>query len=444
MKILFASMPMDGHFNPLTGLAVYLRRRGHDLRWYTGPTYAPKLAALGVPHYPFVTATDVNGENLAEYYPEYKELGVGPKAIAFAAEKLFFANIEAHLSDIRALRAEFPFEAIVFDSAFYAGLLVAETMNVPAYPIWPAPTPAPASRDAPPPFFGLEPMGGPFGKLRDKVVTWMVESTMKSGIRIWNAVRAKEGLAPHRGSPLDLHIDRSTAMFMVGAPGLDFPRSDWPKNLEFVGALLPHKEADGELQSSIAERVAQYAGRVVLVSQGTIDNRDPNKLFVPSLEALAGGDKLVVVTTGGRHTAELQKRFPQDNVIIDDFIAFDVLMPHVALFISNGGYGSVMQALANGVPLLLAGKLEAKNDINARLAYRGLAVDLETERPSSKQIAKGVARVLGDPHYRENVARARAELARYDAFAIIERAVVGTGVGASDGPRGRVRERRAS
>ena len=37
MKILFASMPADGHFNPLTGVAVDLAERGHDVRWYAGP-----------------------------------------------------------------------------------------------------------------------------------------------------------------------------------------------------------------------------------------------------------------------------------------------------------------------------------------------------------------------------------------------------------------------
>jgi UDP:flavonoid glycosyltransferase YjiC (YdhE family) len=49
-RILFASMPLDGHFSPLTGLAVHLRERGHDVRFYTGLSYTKKLAALGIPH----------------------------------------------------------------------------------------------------------------------------------------------------------------------------------------------------------------------------------------------------------------------------------------------------------------------------------------------------------------------------------------------------------
>ena len=49
-KILFASFPADGHFNPLTGLAVHLKELGYDVRWYTSRSYAGKLSRLGIPH----------------------------------------------------------------------------------------------------------------------------------------------------------------------------------------------------------------------------------------------------------------------------------------------------------------------------------------------------------------------------------------------------------
>ena len=149
---------------------------------------------------------------------------------------------------------------------------------------------------------------------------------------------------------------------------------------------------------------------------------------MPALTALAPSKYLVVATTGGRHTGELRRRFPGDNVVVEDFVDYDALMPHASLFVSSGGYGSVMQALVNGVPLVVAGKLEGKNDISARLDYRGLALDLRTDRPSPRQIRRAVARVLGDPRYRERVARLRKELAAYDPYAIIESSVTGESV----------------
>ncbi len=426
MRLLLASMPMDGHFNPLTGLAVHLCGRGHDVRWYTGPSYAERLAALGVPHSPFVRAVEVTGENLATHYPEYSKLGVGPKAIAFALEKIFFANLEGHLHDVIDLHSKFPFEAIVFEAAFYAGRLVSEKLSVPAHAIWPAPTPAPTSRTAPPPFFGLRPMAGPFGKLRDAIVMKMLTSSTKNGMKIWHELRKREGLPAWSGHLFDLHNDTSTALFMVGTPTMDFPRDDWPENLEFVGPLLGHRRSpSGDLAGTLADKVEKHRGRVVVVAQGTVDNRDPDKLFVPTLRALAGSEYLVVATTGGQNSDVLRRRFPNDNIVIEDYVDYGALMPHAALFVSNGGYGSVLQALVHGVPLLLAGKLEAKNDVNARLDYRGLGLDLRTERPSPKQIQRGVEKVLGDVKYRDNVARLSAELSNYDPFTIIEKRVIG-------------------
>ena len=43
-RILFANFPADGHFNPLTGLAVYLAKQGYDVRWYTSKGFAAQTA----------------------------------------------------------------------------------------------------------------------------------------------------------------------------------------------------------------------------------------------------------------------------------------------------------------------------------------------------------------------------------------------------------------
>lgn len=425
MRILIASLPMDGHFGFLTGLAVHLQERDHEVAWYTGRSYAKKLAALGVRHLPFTRALEITSDNLAEHYPEYARLGNGPKALAFALEKVFFVNLEAHLHDILELRADFPFDALVFDGAFYAGRLVAEKCGADAYPVWPAPTPAPVSKTAPPPFFGLQPMRGPFGWLRDAIISRLLASSAKGGMKLWDELRAREGLAPWSGNLFDIHNETSTAMFMVGCPGMDFPRDDWPPHLEFVGPLVAHgSSSPSPLSADLGDKIACHEGHVIVVAQGTIDNRDPDKLFMPALEALAGTPHLVVATTGGRHTEMLRARFPQDNVVVEDWIDFGALMPHTDLFITNGGYGSVMQALINRVPLLLAGKREGKEDICARMDFRGLGLSLRTERPTAAQIARGVERVLDTPTYRENVERLHGELASYDPCAIIERRIV--------------------
>ena len=72
-KILFACFPADGHFNPLTGLAMYLKEKGCDVRWYTSDYYAQKLKRLGIVHYGFQKALDTNASKIEEVFPEREQ-----------------------------------------------------------------------------------------------------------------------------------------------------------------------------------------------------------------------------------------------------------------------------------------------------------------------------------------------------------------------------------
>ncbi|MCA1681230.1 MAG: glycosyltransferase, partial [Actinobacteria bacterium] len=337
-----------------------------------------------MPHLPFRRATEINGDNIAEHFPEIENLK-GPKRIAFDLEKIFFGNTKAHFDDIREIREEFPFEVLVADGAFYAAYLVAKKLELPVYGIGPGPTPAPTSPTAPPPFFGLTPATNPLARVKHRIVGAMVKSTTKPGMRTFNELLASEGLPAYARSVFDLPSDAATLFFQTGVAGMDFPRSDWPANHRFVGPLLPPRTAAGTQELPFADKLAQY-GSVVVVSQGTVDNRDPDKLLIPALTALANTDHLVVACTGRRNTDALRARFAHDNILVEDWVDFDILLPRADLLICNGGYGSIMHALMNEVPILSAGKLEAKNDINARLAYRGFGLDLKTERPTPTQI----------------------------------------------------------
>jgi len=73
-KILFATMPADGHFNPLTGIAMHFKTKGHEVRWYCSQTYEGKLNKLGIQLYPYKKAREVNSENLHALYPGISKL----------------------------------------------------------------------------------------------------------------------------------------------------------------------------------------------------------------------------------------------------------------------------------------------------------------------------------------------------------------------------------
>jgi UDP:flavonoid glycosyltransferase YjiC (YdhE family) len=340
----------------MTGLAQRLRREGHDVRFYAGRSFAGRLERLGVPHVPFRRAAEINGQNLAGHFPEIDKLK-GPRRVGFDVEKIFFAPIPAHYAYVVELHAGFPFEVLVNDGPFYAAYPVTGKLGIPAYGIAPVPTPTAKSAGAPPPFFGLAPAAGPATRLKHRIVWAMVESTAKRARPILDELLAREGLHAYDGSIYQLPWDTVTRMFATGAAAMDFAGIRWPDNHTFVGPLLPPR-TDQAQQTAFVDRLAA-AAPVVVVSQGTVDNRDPEKLFVPALTALAGTGHLVVACTGHRNTGALRERFPQGNVIVEDWADFDALLPYADVFITNGGYGSIMQAIMAGVPIVSAGKSAA-------------------------------------------------------------------------------------
>jgi len=418
MKILFASMPADGHFNPLTGIAVQLTGRGHDVRWYAGPTYGARLDRLGMPWFAYERATEVMASNLNELFPERATLK-GPKLISFDLDKFFVSQVENHYQDMAAIRHEWPFDALVCDGALYAELLVAESLHVPVFAV--GLTMVMPDAQGPPPFFGLRPARTPLGRLRHAVVRKMLASGMRAGTTHYNEILARHGVAPIRsdGFPHEPML-RTRRVFLNGSPGLEFPGYQTFANAEYVGPLVPARRALGA-SAALPDVVVDPTAKVVAVSQGTVDNTDPAKLIIPTIEALRDSGYVVVATTAGAQTTVLRARFPQPNVVIADFINYDDLFPHVDVFVTSGGFGSNLTAFLHGVPVVGAGKREGKNDINARIGYNNLGIDLRTERPKPAAIRKAVRRLIDDPTYARKVADLRAELQSYDPIEAIEK-----------------------
>ncbi len=421
MKILIATMPADGHFNPLTGVALDLQSHGHNVRWYAGPQYQPKLESLGLSVFPYDRATEITGENIQELFPERAKLR-GPKRISFDSEKFFIANVEHHYRDIVDIHESFPFDAFLCDAALYVQKLVAEKLGVPVYSI--VPGPLMATKELPPPFFGLRPPKTVVGALVHRAVQAMLDSTLRRGVQTYNEILAAEGISPISVDRfLDVSLGCARRIFLVGAPGLDFPQLRVPERAEFVGALVPAR------RSAVAETTLPAIARntratVVAVSQGTVDNDDPRKVIIPTLDAYKNNpDVVVVATTGGKNTERLRQSYPQPNLVIEDFLPYEELFPLVDVFVTNGGFGSVLAALSRGIPVVCAGKREGKNDINARVDYNGLGVDLRTEHPRARKIAASVRRVIADQQFTDNVARVKTELASYEPLTIIRRRI---------------------
>lgn len=416
-RILFASVPFDGHFNPLTGIAVHLQSLGHDVRWYAGPSYANRLSRLGIAHLPFRAAPEVNGTNVHEHFPERETLK-GLKLLRFEFKHVIVGNTGAYFDDLAAIfDDEFRFETLVCDGMFYAYALVAQALSVPVHVVQPAPMLF-SSPDTPPNFAGMTPATTAVGRFAHRRLRTVMEKvSMGAGMPLFHQAFTDRGLEVPAGSIFDLPLSCATLVFQSGVPGFSYPRRQLSSRVVFAGPLLPYRSPDDPPGTFTPH--LRPGRKVIVISQGTVDNHDPSKLITPALDALRDSGHVLFVATGGANTAELRQAYPGDDIIIEDYLDFGRLFEHADLFICNGGYGSILLSLSKGVPVLSAGVREGKNDVNAHVRYFGVGIDLRTEQPKPAKIRRAVDKLLSDESFRANVSRLAAELRSYDPNAII-------------------------
>ncbi len=412
-RILFATVPLEGHFNPLTSLAMHLKAQGHDVRWYTGRTFQQKLEKLHIPHFPFIKALEVNSDNIEEIFPERKQYKSLTRKLKFDIKNVFVRRAPEYYLDIKEINKTFPFDVMIADASFGGIPMVRELLHKPVIAIGIIPL-METSRDLAPYGMGITPSGSLIGQIRQQVLRFVARNLLLKGAdQAMNHIFRSYAMKPATESIFDVMIRRADLYLQSGVPGFEYHRSDLSQNIRFIGSLLPYRTKTLALPAELQEKLGQYR-KVILVTQGTVE-RDVEKIIVPTLEAFKGTDYLVVATTGGSQTDALRARYPQANIIIEDFIDFNAIMPHADIYVTNGGYGGVLLGIEHALPLVVAGIHEGKSEINARVGYFKLGINLKTEHPTQDQIRISVEEVLQNKMYKKRVEKLREEFHQYDS-----------------------------
>ena len=422
-KILFASVPIDGHFNPLTDLAVYLKNRGHDVRWYAGKAFDKKLEKLSIPRFPFKEAKEINQFNIDEYYPERTKIKSGVKKLQFDLKYFFVDRAPEYFTDIRQIYEEFPFDIMVCDAAFTALHLVRRKLNVRVVCLGIFPL-MQTSKDCAPYGLGLAPSNSLFGRVKQALLRSLTKNLVfKASMLEYNKILAKYGVPPVNGLLFDVPFSEVDLYLQSGVPGFEYKRSDVAPTVRFVGGLRTFR--DPSKASASPELLARLDGskKAILVSQGTFEP-DHSKLIHPTLEAFKDTDYLILVATGFHHTEILRTTYPQPNVFIEDFMDFDVVMPKCDVYITNGGYGGVLLSIDHALPMVCAGVNEGKNEICTRVGYFRIGIDLKTEFAKPEALKEAVEELIRDESYKQNIEKLRNEFVSYDTRRLCEKHIL--------------------
>lgn len=418
-RVLFANVPADGHFNPLTGLAVHLKNKGCDVRWYTSPSYAAKIKALGIPFYGFKKAMDISANaDIDTIFPERKNHKGQVNKLKFDMIHVFILRSPEYYADILEIQNEFPFELMIADITFGGIPFVKEKMKIPVISVSVVPLPE-TSKDLAPPGLGIIPSYTKAGKLKQRLLRFIADKLLfAKPIKVMRDLLAGYGISTGKAGIFDILIQKSSLVLQSGTPGFEYKRTDMSPHIKFAGPLLPWSE-NKIFKRWYSEKLRKY-DQVILVTQGTVE-KDIEKLLAPTLEAFKNSNALVIATTGGSQTEALRKRFPQENLVIEDFISFNDVMPYADVYISNGGYGGVLLSIQHHLPMVVAGIHEGKNEINARVGYFKLGINLNTEKPTVLQLRRSVEEILSNQLYSENVKKLNREFSNYQPGVLLEK-----------------------
>jgi len=408
-RFLFAAQPGVGHVAPMLPVVSRLARAGHEVVWYCGEAFRSKIEAAGAAFTPFREALDVGTAAMDELISKRAQLK-GLAQVRFDLTHLFFGQIGRMHRDLQAILREFPADVVVADPTILAAQTLREAGG-PPNAVFSITVLGMESRDVAPFGFGLAPSATPLGRLRNRALHALFRDLICGPARAeLRRQRASVGVAPE---PFGMFAESPFLTIQPSVPALEYPRSDLPDTLHFIGALLPDAPASFTPPAWWEEATAGRR-RVVLVTQGTVAAQ-VRELIAPTLRALAHEQDLLVIAAGVDDLAELGP-IPA-NARVEQFVPFKPLLPHVDVYVTNGGFGGLHYALANGVPVVGAGTTEDKTEVNARIAYSGVGINLKTSTPTPAQVRAAVLRVLREPGYRERARAVQAELTRHDASA---------------------------
>ena len=404
-RFLIGTIPLVGHINPALPIARQLVKRGHEVWWYTGKNFQSKVEATGARYVPIRTGLDCYDPNNIP-----KNLK-GLAHLKYAFKHSFADPAVGQVKDLTDILREFPADVLLSDVCFLGAAWVHEKGG-PPWAAFGITALSVISDDTAPFGLGMLPDASTFGRLRNRCLNWVFQQALFKDVTVYiNQVRASIGLPPYQKGFFDAVI--SPFLFLQGTvPAFEYPRSNMPPQVHFIGPYLP--EPPVAFTPPVWWDELKSGKPVIHVTQGTVAT-EADDLIVPTLQALADEDVLIVAATGGQPIENIKLAPIPANARIEPFIPYYYLLPHVDVMVTNGGYNGVQAALAFGVPLVAAGQTEEKPEICARVEWSGVGINLKSKTPRPMQIKNAVKKILSSPHYRQNAERLKADIASYDA-----------------------------
>ncbi len=368
-RFLFVVPPLVGHLNPTIAVARELSRRGHEVAWaghadICGPRLPPgsTLFSLG----------DASRNEFFRPALERSQRVRGLESLQFLWESLLVPLARATRPRITEIIATYAPDVLVVDQQALGGALAARASGLP----WA--TFATTSAGVTDPLAALP-------KVKSWVDAQLAELEREAGLTRAAAPGAAD-LSP-----------RCAIIFSTDA--LVGPLEQFPPHFHFVGPSISDRP---DATPFPFEQLAP-AQRRVLISLGTVSPDRAGDFYATCVSALAGGPwQAIVVAPDGRIPN------PPANFIVRARVPQLALLPHCHAVICHAGHNTTVEALAHGLPLVVAPIRDDQPVIAEQVVRAQCGVRVKFGRLTPAALREALVRVLDEPSFAQAAARVRA------------------------------------
>jgi zeaxanthin glucosyltransferase len=357
-KFLFVVPPLAGHLNPAVAVHHALVALGHEVAW-VGPE--GRLRPLVGPD------TTVYPTGMRPYRGQ---LDRGMAAVKSLWTGFVLPYAKFTLSTVETAVCGFAPDLVVVDQHAPAGVLAAHRQGLP----WA--TLVPQSMELTRPLRVLPTVDG-----------WV--DAQLNGLWTSAGLPAREYVDP-RWSPW-LVLAFTTAALTGGYP--------LPEQVALVGPALGARPGPDFPWTFLAED-----RRTVLVTVGTLAVDVATDFYARAVAALRPmGDTVRAVIVAPPE----QVPDPPGHVLVVPAVPMLDLLPHLDAVVCHGGLNTVCEALAFGVPLVVAPIRHDQPTNAAQVESAGCGIRVNVDRVSPERLRAAVTSVLDEPSYRRAAGAAR-------------------------------------
>ena len=385
-RYLFAIIDGGGTVPADTSVIRAMVERGHDVRVLADSVLAPDIETTGAEHVPWERAPQRPNLDPQSVIMRDWDTKTPFQAFARVRDGAMTGPAALFAADVRAELQRRPADVVVGNFFVFGAQIAAEAEGVP-FAFLVSNLLSFRGSGTPPLGPGLKPARGQLGRARDAAINRMMSRLFDKGLDQLNEARRENDLEPI-GSVLE-NFERADRLLLLTSRAFEYECYSPPSNVRVVGPRLDDPAWVGDWTPPAGD------GPLVLVGMSStyMDHADVLQRVTTALGELPVRG---LVTTGPAvPTDEIDA--PQNVTVVERAPHSEVLR-HAAAVVTHAGHGTVVKALAAGVPVVALPLGRDQLDNAARVAHHGAGLRLKPQA-KPEAIARAVRRVLDEPSF---------------------------------------------